>query len=312
MIVLVTGCAGFIGSRVALECLGRGEQVIGVDSMTDYYAVEQKRQNLAELERFEQFDHLCVDLVDLRLDALEGVDVVYHLAGQPGVRNSWRDEFGVYLSRNVLATQRLLELSAASGIGRFVYSSSSSIYGNADRYPVDEAMRPQPFSPYGVTKLAGEHLCSLYAENFGLPVVSLRYFTVYGPGQRPDMATHRLFEAALNGSTFPLYGTGEQLRDFTYVGDVVRANLLASEADVEPGLVVNIAGGGECSMLELIEMVEQVAGRPIDLDRRDHERGDVYRTGGAIELAHRQLGWSPETRLQEGLEHQHEWHLSRR
>ena len=311
MTSLVTGCAGFIGARVAQARLDRGERVVGVDSMTDYYSLDQKQRNLDELGRFGRFEHLRVDLVDLERDALDDVDVVYHLAGQPGVRNSWRDEFDVYLSRNVLATQRLLELSAASGVSRFVYSSSSSVYGNADRYPVEETMRPKPFSPYGVTKLAGEHLCTLYAQNFGLPVVSLRYFTVYGPGQRPDMATYRLFEAALTGAPFPLFGAGDQVRDFTYVGDVVNANLLAAEADVEPGLVVNIAGGGECSMIELIELVQEVSGRPIELDRRDAERGDVHRTGASIELAHRRLGWSPNTGLRSGLERQHDWHLHR-
>ena len=312
MKVMVTGCAGFIGSQVALECLAQGHDVVGVDVMTDYYSVAQKQDNLDRLVVSAQFDHLAVDLVELPEGVLDDVEVVLHLAGQPGVRQSWRDEFDVYLSRNVLATQRLLERAVVEGVNRFVYSSSSSIYGNADRYPVDETMRPQPFSPYGVTKLAGEHLCSLYAENFGLPVVSLRYFTVYGPGQRPDMAAHRLFEAALQGTPFPLFGSGQQLRDFTYVGDVVNANLLASEADIQPGLVFNIAGGGECSMIELIEMVEQVSGTPIALDRRDPERGDVRRTGGAIDAAGRHLGWSPETSLRSGLERQHEWHRSRR
>jgi nucleoside-diphosphate-sugar epimerase len=198
------------------------------------------------------------------------------------------------------------------GLSRFVYASSSSVYGNAERYPVDEAMRVQPFSPYGVTKLAAEHMCSLYAANFGLSTVSLRYFTVYGPGQRPDMATHRLFEAALDGTPFPLFGTGEQLRDFTFVGDVVRANLLAADADFAPGLVANIAGGGECSMIELIALVEEIAGAPIELDRREHQLGDVGRTGAITDVARRELGWRPEVDLRSGLEQQHEWHLSRR
>jgi nucleoside-diphosphate-sugar epimerase len=206
----------------------------------------------------------------------------------------------------------LLEAAVQRGVGRFVYASSSSLYGNAERYPVDESMRPQPFSPYGVTKLAAEHLCSLYGTNFGLSTVSLRYFTVYGPRQRPDMATYRLFEAAIEGTPFPLFGTGEQLRDFTYVGDVVRANLLAGVADVEPGLVVNIAGGGQCSMHELISLVEEVSGRSIEIDRRDAERGDVGRTGALTDRAREVLGWEPQTTLREGLERQYEWHLSRR
>lgn len=310
--VLVTGCAGFIGSQIVEACLATGDHVRGVDLMTDYYDVNQKRANLAPLLAHERFDFHQSDLADGCDELLQGVDVVYHQAGQPGVRASWRDQFDEYLSRNIKATQRLLESSVQLRVGRVVYASSSSVYGNAERYPVDESMRAQPFSPYGVTKLAAEHLCSLYAANFGLSVVSLRYFTVYGPRQRPDMATHRLFEAALNGTSFPLFGTGAQLRDFTFVGDVVRANLLAGSADVEPGLVANIAGGGECSMIELIAMVEEISGHDIVLDRRDHERGDVDRTGAITDRAFRHLGWEPQTDLRSGLQRQHEWHLARR
>lgn len=309
---LVTGCAGFIGSQVAHQCLDRGDTVLGVDLMTDYYDIVQKQANLDELLARDGFEYLRFDLADATPDLLDGVDVVYHQAGQPGVRASWREQFDEYLSRNIQATQRLLEAGVQRSLPRFVYASSSSVYGNAERYPVDETMRPQPFSPYGVSKLAAEHLCSLYASNFGLSVVSLRYFTVYGPRQRPDMATHRLFEAAIDGTEFPLFGTGEQLRDFTYVGDVVRANLLAGEADVTPGLVANIAGGGECSMTELIAMVENIAGAPITLDRRDHQRGDVRRTGAVTDVARTSLGWVPEVDLPTGLARQHDWHRSRR
>lgn len=309
---LVTGCAGFIGSHVIDACLDRGDRVIGVDVITDYYDVTQKRSNLQGALADDGFEYLEVDINDMPLDLLDDVDVIYHQAGQPGVRSSWRDQFDEYVHRNVSATQRLLEAAVQRGVDRFVYASSSSLYGNAERYPVDETMRPQPFSPYGVTKLAAEHLCSLYGGNFGLSTVSLRYFTVYGPRQRPDMATHRLFEAALNGTPFPLFGTGDQLRDFTYVADVVRANLLAGEADVEPGLVVNIAGGGQCSMHDLIAAVEDVSGRTIKIDRLDPERGDVGRTGALTDRAREQLGWEPQVALREGLERQYEWHLSRR
>ena len=312
MRAIVTGCAGFIGSHVVEACLARGDQVIGVDVMTDYYDVGQKRSNLEGALLDDRFEFVELDINDMPLDLLDDVDVIYHQAGQPGVRSSWRDQFEEYVERNVLATQRLLEAAAQRGVARFVYASSSSLYGNAEHYPVDEAMRPQPFSPYGVTKLAAEHLCSLYGGNFGLSTVSLRYFTVYGPRQRPDMATHRLFEAALNGTPFPLFGTGDQLRDFTYVGDVVRANLLAGEADVEPGLVVNIAGGGQCSMHDLIAAVEDVTGRSIQIDRLDPERGDVGRTGALTDRAREQLGWEPQVALREGLAQQYEWHLSRR
>jgi nucleoside-diphosphate-sugar epimerase len=309
--VVVTGCAGFIGSQLAEACLANGDTVLGVDLLTDYYDVSQKQANLALLREHPAFDFRHADVIDICDELVEVADVVYHQAGQPGVRASWRDQFDDYISRNVKATQRLLEAATRHGLPRFVYASSSSVYGNAERYPVDESMRLQPYSPYGVTKLAGEHLCSLYATNFGLPVVSLRYFTVYGPRQRPDMATHRLFEAALNAGEFPLFGSGGQLRDFTYVGDVVRANLLAATAEVEPGLIVNVAGGGECSMNELIRMVEEIAGGSIRLDRRDTELGDVGRTGGLTERANTHLGWQPQVTLREGLERQYEWHLAR-
>ena len=286
--------------------------MIGVDAMTDYYDVGQKRSNLADAVSQDRFEFVESDISDMPLDVLDGVDVVHHQSGQPGVRASWQEQFGDYLSRNVQATQRLLEGAVQTGLSRFVYASSSSVYGNAEQYPVDESIRPRPFSPYGVTKLAAEHMCSLYAENFGLSTVSLRYFTVYGPRQRPDMATHRLFEAALNGTDFPLFGTGEQMRDFTFVGDVVRANLNAGDADVAPGLVANIAGGGECSMNQLIEMVEQAADRRIRLNRRGAQIGDVGRTGAVTDLARRELGWEPEVDLATGLARQCEWHLSRR
>lgn len=309
---MVTGCAGFIGSHVCNALLDQGVQVRGVDLLTDYYAVEQKRANLDHLLEHPSFKFFENDLARGCDEIVDGVDAIFHQAGQPGVRSSWRDQFDDYLNRNVLATQRLLEAAVRRDVGRFVYASSSSLYGNAERYPVDETMRPEPFSPYGVTKLAAEHLCSLYGTNFGLSTVSLRYFTVYGPRQRPDMATYRLFEAALNGTPFPLFGTGEQLRDFTYVGDVVRANLCAASVDVEPGLVVNIAGGGQCSMNELVAMVEDVTGRAIELDRQDPERGDVGRTGATTDRARDALGWVPQVDLAEGLRLQHEWHLSRR
>lgn len=311
MVVLVTGAAGFIGSQLARACLARGDRVIGVDLLTDYYHVAQKRSNLASLATDARFEFHEMDLVAGCAALLDGVDVVFHQAGQPGVRASWREQFGDYLHHNVAATQRLLDDAVGAGVRRFVYASSSSVYGNAERYPVDETMRPQPFSPYGVTKLAGEHLCSLYAANFGLGVVSLRYFTVYGPGQRPDMATHRLCEAALRGGSFPLFGGGQQVRDFTYVGDVVRANLLAAGADVPAGLVANIAGGGATSMAELIERVERLSGRSITLERLGAERGDVERTSASTDIARTRLGWEPEVTLDEGLALQLEWHVAR-
>jgi nucleoside-diphosphate-sugar epimerase len=305
---LVTGGAGFIGSHLAEALLARGDEVVVVDSLTDYYDPDVKRANLSEMAGTA--DVREVDLRDADLaPLLEGVDVVYHLAGQPGVRLSWDEGFPAYATHNVLATQRLLEACRRTSIERFVYASSSSVYGDAERYPTDETDLPLPRSPYGVTKLAGEHLCRLYGETHRTPTTSLRYFTVYGPRQRPDMAFHRLCRAALDGSPFPLYGDGSQVRDATYVSDVVAANLAAGAAtDLAPGTVVNVSGGSSVSLMEVIRTVEDIAGEPITLDRSPAQAGDVFRTGGATHRARALLGWEPEVDLRAGLEHQLTWH----
>jgi UDP-glucuronate 4-epimerase len=310
---LVTGVAGFIGSQLAEALIARGERVVGIDCLTPYYDVETKRANLGALRRSDRF---AFHELDLRTDALEplldGVDIVYHQAAQPGVRLSWSDGFPTYADCNVLGTQRLLEAVRATGAPRVVYASSSSVYGNAQRYPVREDDLPHPHSPYGVTKLAGEHLCALYARNHGLSTVSLRYFTVYGPHQRPDMAHHRLIEAALGGDPFPLYGDGSQMRDFTFVADVVRANVLAARTDAVPGTAVNICAGGSTSLRELIDAVGDAVGAPVPLHHQPEQPGDVRRTGGSNELAGRVLGWEPQTSLREGVAAQVAWHRSRR
>jgi nucleoside-diphosphate-sugar epimerase len=242
---------------------------------------------------------------------LEGIDVVFHQSGQPGVRSSWDAGFGSYVEQNVLVTQRLLEAVRGGSIDRFVYASSSSIYGNAPAYPVSEDDLPRPQSPYGVTKLAAEHLCGVYARTFDVPTVSLRYFTVYGPRQRPDMAINRLIEAALSGRGFPMYGDGRQIRDFTFVDDVVRANLLAATAPVAPGALINVAGGSSTRLLEVVETIEELVGRPVQLDRQGPQAGDVLRTGGSVERARELLRWSPEVSLGEGLALQIAWQRAR-
>ncbi len=310
MTALVTGVAGFIGSHLAEALTARGEEVLGVDSFTEYYDPTLKRGNAGEVEAHG----VSVRELDLRSAELEpllaDVDVVFHCAAQPGVRASWDERFGTYVEQNVLVTQRLLEACRRVEVRRFVYSSSSSIYGNAMAYPTLEDQTPAPVSPYGVTKLAGEHLCAVYASNFGIPTVSLRYFTVYGPRQRPDMATWRLIDAALNGGTFPMFGDGSQVRDFTYVGDVVRANLAAGERDIPAGSVVNVAGGGSTTLREVVDAVERCTGRPVSIDRRPTEPGDVVRTGGSVERARRLLGWEPEVAVSEGVARQVEWQRS--
>lgn len=308
MRALVTGCAGFVGSTLCDHLLAGGDQVVGVDCFTPYYGEAVKLQNLAGARAAGSFELVRVDLRSADLEAmLDGVDVVFHQAAQPGVRLSWDAGFAEYDSHNVLATQRLLEAARRVRVGRFVYASSSSVYGNAFVYPTREDMVPRPLSPYGVTKLAAEHLCGLYAETYRIPTVALRYFTVYGPRQRPDMALHRLVGAALDGTEFPLYGDGQQVRDFTYVDDVVAANVAAATADVAPGFLCNIAAGGSRTMTEVIAMVEQEAGRPVALSHHPDQPGDVRRTGGAIDLAVEHLGWHPVVDLRTGIGRQVAW-----
>jgi UDP-glucuronate 4-epimerase len=303
--VLITGVAGFVGSALARRLLAAGERVVGVDCLTDYYDPGLKQGNLASIPA-EGFSFVGEDLNTADLDALlEGVTVVFHEAGQPGVRKSWGEDFATYVDANVLATQRLLEAARrAPDLQRLVYASSSSVYGNALAYPTTEDDVPRPHSPYGVTKLAAEHLCTLYAENFGVPTVSLRYFTVYGPGQRPDMAFNRFIRAALAGQPIEVYGTGEQIRDFTFVEDVVEANLLAARGDVRPGSVFNISGGTSISVNEVIDVLSGLAGRPIDVERKEAVAGDVRRTGGSADRIRDALGWSPNVDIASGLREQ--------
>jgi nucleoside-diphosphate-sugar epimerase len=310
---LVTGAAGFVGSHLAEALLARGDTVVGVDCFTPYYDPDTKRQNLARALDHDAFTLVEADLreADL-LPLVDGVDTVFHQAAQPGVRLSWSDGFGEYASHNVLATQRLLEAAQSAEVRRVVYASSSSVYGNQDRYPTVETDLPRPYSPYGVTKLAAEHLCNLYAENWGLDTISLRYFTVFGPRQRPDMSIHRLCEAALTGASFPRFGDGRQVREFTYVADIVAANLCAADANVAAGTVVNIAGGGEIELNDLIATVAELAGTELEIENHPAQAGDARRNGGTTDRAHAQLGWAPEVGLREGIAAQLAWHADRR
>lgn len=310
---LVTGVAGFIGSQLAEALVDAGEHVVGIDAFTPYYERAQKEANVAALRARSGFRLVEADLRDTDLEALlEGVDVVYHQAAQPGVRLSWSDGFPTYDSCNVLATQRLLEAALRAGVARFVYASSSSVYGNAEHYPVTETDLPRPHSPYGVTKLAAEHLCGLYAANHGLSTVALRYFTVYGPRQRPDMAFHRLIEGALDQRPFPLYGDGSHVRDFTYVGDVVASNVAAGRAEVAPGTVVNVCAGGSTVLRDVIDAVGEAVGSPVPIEQHSEQPGDVQRTGGSNEAARKLLGWEPRTTLADGIAAQVAWHRARR
>jgi UDP-glucuronate 4-epimerase len=302
MSVLVTGVAGFIGSAIARRLLDDGQQVVGIDCFSDYYDRSLKDANLATIPE-AGFTFVEGNLTALDLDeALSGVDVVFHEAGQPGVRKSWGQDFSTYVDANVLATQRLLEAAKrATSLQRLVYASSSSVYGNAARYPTTEQDVPRPLSPYGVTKLAAEHLCTLYAENFGVPTVSLRYFTVYGPGQRPDMAFNRFIRATLAGQPVEVYGNGEQIRDFTFVGDVVGAHILAARGDAPAGSVFNVSGGTSVTVNEVLDILSTISGGELRVNRTDAVAGDVRRTGGSAERIQTALGWRPTVDIEAGL-----------
>jgi len=306
---LVTGVAGFIGSHLAERLLADGHQVIGLDCFTDHTPRSVKEANLRALREAPGFRFLSLDLRTAELaPLLSGVEYIFHQAAQAGVRASWGAEFELYVGHNVLATQRLLEAIKDAGhdVRRFVFASSSSVYGNVQDLPVREDSLPQPYSPYGVTKLAAEHLCGLYQRNFGLPTVSLRYFTVYGPRQRPDMAFHRFIRQILRGQPLEIYGDGDQTRDFTFVSDAVQANLLAMQRG-EDGGVYNIGGGARVTVNETIRLLEQITGREAQIVYRPSQHGDVRDTWADTRRAGIELGFQPQVSLEEGLRAEVEW-----
>ena len=308
MRALVTGPCGFIGSHIADQLLARGDSVVGVDSFTDYYDRAVKAENAEQAMAHDHFGLIEGSIIDrVTSEMLEDVDVVFHSAGQPGVRGSWGHQFDGYIENNIRSTQVLLErIALTESPTKMVYSSSSSVYGKATSFPLTEQSLTQPHSPYGVTKLAAEHLCSLYAATRGVNTVSLRYFTVYGPRQRPDMAFNRLFRCALNNWEFPLLGSGKQIRDFTYVDDIVAANLAVADNQMAAGSVFNVAGGSSASLAEAMAIVEELTGVTLKLNQMPAARGDVERTGGSTELLAKATGWEPNVALAQGLSHQFE------
>jgi len=307
---LVTGCAGFIGSHLSERLLKDGHDVLGVDSFTDYYPRSYKERNLDPIRSEPGFTLLEDDLANLPLERLlQGVDTVFHQAAQAGVRASWGSQFSVYTRLNVLATQQLLEACRhCTTLRRFVYASSSSVYGNAQTLPVSEDVTPQPVSPYGVTKLAGEHLSLLYHTNFGLPTVALRYFTVYGARQRPDMAFHRFIHAAFAEEPITVHEDGRQTRDCTHVSDVINANVLAGVRDAAIGHVYNIAGGSRVTLKHVLSVLEGVIGRKFRISYTSAQAGDVRDTYADISAAQRDLAYAPKTSIEVGLRDEVDWY----
>jgi nucleoside-diphosphate-sugar epimerase len=307
MKALVTGAAGFIGSHLSAALLDSGATVTGIDCFTDYYPRALKEANLATLTARPGFSFREAALQDVDLKALlAGVTHVFHLAGQAGVRKSWGGDFDVYIRDNIQATQRLLEALARMPIQKYVYSSSSSVYGNQVPLPMREDTYLQPLSPYGVTKLAGEHLGNLYHANHSVPVVSLRYFTVYGPRQRPDMAFQRFLTAARDGQSITVYGDGEQTRDFTFVSDIVAANIAAASQG-PPGSVYNIGGGSRVTLNHVLELIRNVTGKTVAVQREPEQKGDMRHTYADTSAARRDLDFNPRVTLENGLDQQYRW-----
>jgi nucleoside-diphosphate-sugar epimerase len=307
MKAVVTGAAGFIGSHLAESLLADGAEVVGIDCFTDYYPRAVKEENVAVLSEHGGFRLVEGRLQDLDLaPLLEGADHVYHLAAQAGVRASWGRDFAHYTDHNVLASQQVLEAALATGRPKVVYASSSSVYGVTPTLPLREDGPCQPVSPYGVTKLAGEHLAVLYHRTYALPTVSLRYFTVFGPRQRPDMAFHRFLKAAGDGETIHLYGDGRQTRDFTYVSDIVAATRAAAVSG-HPGSVYNVGGGERVELNHVLRLIEEISGTPLQIQREEAQKGDMRDTFADTTAARRDLGFQSRVRLAEGLAREWDW-----
>jgi UDP-glucuronate 4-epimerase len=308
---VVTGAAGFIGSHLCELLLSKGWQVVGVDSFTDYYARADKQANLRAALAEPRFSFVEADLAgDGWPQALRGGDTVFHLAAQPGVRGSFGESFARYARDNVICTQRVFEAASAAGCRRVVWASSSSVYGESTSHPCREDAARRPRSPYGATKRACEDLADIYRDG-GLPITGMRYFTVYGPRQRPDMALRRICEALVAGRPFTLYGDGFQSRDFTYVADACEATYRAALV-ADPAPVYNVGGGEEATLLRVVAVLERLLGRQLDLERVGAERGDVRRTAADVTLASRSLGWKPAVDLETGLARQLDWVRARR
>lgn len=307
MRVLVTGAAGFIGSHLSEKLLKSGYEVLGVDSFFDYYPKKIKENNLKGLLNQSGFEFIQGDISELDLKGIMAeVEAVFHQSALAGVRSSWGERFSEYVSNNVLCTQLLLEASKEKNLEKFIYASSSSVYGDASDLPITESSATIPVSPYGVTKLAGENLVSLYYTGYGVPTVSLRYFTVYGPRQRPDMAFHKFISSVMSGDEIEIYGTGEQTRDFTFISDAVEANLQALKSG-KPGEIYNIGGGSRVMLGDAIKIIEDVTSKRANIKHGDAQRGDAKHTFADTSKAEIDISYSPKVGIREGITKHFEW-----
>ncbi|MEA2629009.1 MAG: hypothetical protein QOJ10_1469 [Chloroflexota bacterium] len=307
MRVVVTGAAGFIGSHLSERLLAEGHEVVGIDCFSDFYDRATKEKNLHASRHHDTFHFAESDLVDANLrNLVDGASVVYHLAGLDGVQPSWGNQFDRYVRDNVIATQRLLEALKGTPVERMVFAGSSSVYGDAEMFPTKESALPHPLSPFGVTKLAAEHLTHLYTRNYEIPVVSVRYFTVYGPRQRPDMAFSRFMQALIAGDEIEVFGDGEQTRDLTYVSDAVEGTIKASSADVV-GQVFNLGGGSRVTVNQVLAMLEEISGLEVRRKNLPATPGDPRHSGASINLARARLGWEPRVSIRDGLAKQWQW-----
>ena len=304
---LVTGSAGFIGSHLCKKLILDGGYIIAIDGFTDFYPRWLKEKNIQPLVKHPHFKLISHNLLDLDLNnIMEKIDVVFHLAAQPGVRSSWGSDFSIYTKNNIDATQKLLEAAKTSAIKKFIYASSSSVYGLSPHLPMSETSPLHPFSPYGVTKLAAENLCFLYHKNYGIPCVSLRFFTVYGPGQRPDMAFHRFFKAIAENREITIFGDGQQTRDFTFIDDIIRANLSSIESG-KAGETYNLGGGTQRKLADILPVIEEISQTKANIRYVEKEKGDVRHTFADIQKAKRDLNYSPQVTLEEGLKLEWDW-----
>jgi nucleoside-diphosphate-sugar epimerase len=307
MRILVTGAAGFIGSHLCNKLIRESTHIVAIDAFTDFYPRKLKENNIRPLLKHPNFELIPQDLLDVDLNKIvDKIDVVFHLAAQAGVRTSWGSDFSIYTRNNIDATQRLLEAVKTSSIKKFIYASSSSVYGLSPKLPWTETSTLHPYSPYGVTKLAAENLCFLYYKNYGIPCVSLRFFTVYGPGQRPDMAFHKFFKSISENREITVFGDGQQTRDFTYIDDIIKANLSSIE-NGKAGETYNLGGGTQRKLIDIIPVLEEISRKKVKIRYVAGQKGDVRHTFADIQKAKDDLKYSPEITLEEGLGLEWEW-----